>query len=132
MTTYSVRKVTPVLVVPSVEPSLAFWEDRLGFTRTAEVPHDGAIGFAIVVKDGAEVMLQSEASVRADLGSTTATLSGTSAALFVEVSDLDVVERAVSGEKIEMPRRRTFYGMDEIGVREPGGHFVIFAQPAAS
>jgi hypothetical protein len=28
-----------------------------------------------------------------------------------------------------VPRRKTFYGMDEIGVREPGGNAVIFAQP---
>ena len=28
-----------------------------------------------------------------------------------------------------VPRRQTFYGMDEIGVREPGGHVVMFAQP---
>jgi hypothetical protein len=27
-----------------------------------------------------------------------------------------------------MARRTTFYGMHEIGVREPGGHFVVFAQ----
>jgi hypothetical protein len=28
-----------------------------------------------------------------------------------------------------LPRRRTFYGMDEIGVAEAGGHTVVFAQP---
>jgi hypothetical protein len=27
-----------------------------------------------------------------------------------------------------LPRRTTFYGMDEIGVREPAGHIVMFAQ----
>jgi hypothetical protein len=27
-----------------------------------------------------------------------------------------------------LPRRRTFYGMDEIGVAEAGGHTVVFAQ----
>jgi hypothetical protein len=26
-------------------------------------------------------------------------------------------------------RRRTFYGMEEIGVREPGGNAVTFAMP---
>jgi len=26
-----------------------------------------------------------------------------------------------------MPERMTFYGMREIGVREPGGHIAIFA-----
>jgi hypothetical protein len=27
-----------------------------------------------------------------------------------------------------MPRRETSYGSTEIGYREPGGHFVTFAQ----
>ena len=37
----------------------------------------------------------------------------------------------VAGEGVDvvMPRRQTFNGMDEIGVREPGGHVVMFAQP---
>ena len=35
----------------------------------------------------------------------------------------------IAGLEIVVPRRQTFYGMDEIGVREPGGHVVMFAQP---
>jgi hypothetical protein len=27
-----------------------------------------------------------------------------------------------------LPRRRTFYGAEEIGVREPGGNMVTFGQ----
>ncbi|HEU0053551.1 MAG TPA: hypothetical protein VFQ39_10255, partial [Longimicrobium sp.] len=50
--------------------------------------------------------------------------------LYIEVGDLDAVERALEGVEIVQPRRRTFYGMEEIGVREPGGN-VIFSHPAA-
>jgi uncharacterized glyoxalase superfamily protein PhnB len=125
----TVTKLTPVLVVDALEPSLRFWEERLGFSRTVEVPHGGTIGFAILVKDGIEVMLQSEASVRADLGNATGKIDGRSTALFLEVSDLDAVEKALTGIPLSLPRRTTFYGMHEIGVHEPGGHFIIFAQP---
>jgi hypothetical protein len=45
-------------------------------------------------------------------------------ALFVEVDDIDTVERALDGAKIVHPRRETFYGPTEIAVRETGGHFV--------
>jgi len=34
----------------------------------------------------------------------------------------------LKGFEIVMPRRETFYGSTEIGYREPGGHFVTFAQ----
>jgi uncharacterized glyoxalase superfamily protein PhnB len=139
MSNTHVRRITPVLAVERLEPSLEFWEKRFGFARTVEVPHENALpsegaaaslGFAILVKDGTELMYQSVASIRADLGASTGTVEGRSAALFIEVSDLDAVERALSGYPIAMPRRTTFYGMHEIGVREPGGHFVVFAQPA--
>lgn len=128
MSSVTVQKVTVVLAVESLEPSLDFWERRLGFERTVTVPHENTIGFAILVKDGIEVMLQSVASILADLGASTGEVNGRSAALFIEIADLEAVEQALAGYPIEMPRRTTFYGTLEIGVREPGGHFVIFAQ----
>lgn len=129
MTEVAVRRLTPVLAVEAVEPSVEFWEKRLGFTKTVEVPHESSVGFAILVKGDIELMLQSVASIRADLGAHTGQIDGRSAALFIEVADLAAVERSLQGYPIEMPRRTTFYGMIEIGVREPGGHFVVFAQP---
>jgi len=126
----TVKKITTVLAVETVEPSLDFWTKKLGFECTVTVPHEDALGFAILVKDNLEVMLQSVASILADLGSTSGEINGRSAALFIEVADLAAVEHGLGDYPIEMPRRTTFYGMHEIGVREPGGHFVIFAQPA--
>lgn len=128
MSSVTVQKITTVLAVETVEASLDFWERRLGFERTVTVPHENALGFAILVKDGIEVMLQSVASILADLGANTGEVNGRSAALFIEVADLEAVEQALAGYPIEMPRRTTFYGTLEIGVREPGGHFVVFAQ----
>jgi uncharacterized glyoxalase superfamily protein PhnB len=126
----TVKKITTVLAVEAVEPSLDFWTRKLGFECTVTVPHEDTLGFAILVKDNLEVMLQSVASILADLGSTSGEINGRSAALFIEVADLAAVEHGLGDYPIEMPRRTTFYGMHEIGVREPGGHFIIFAQPA--
>ena len=125
-----VEKITTVLAVENVQPSLDFWQFRLGFECTVTVPHEDTVGFAILVRDNVELMLQSVDSIRADLGSHGGEVMGRSAALFIEVNDLAAVETALEGYPVEMPRRTTFYGMHEIGVREPGGHFVIFAQPA--
>ena len=123
------KKLTPVLVVDAVELSLAFFEQRVGFTKTVEVPHDGKIGFAILVRDGVELMLQSEASVHADMGIAAQPTLGSSAALYLEVSDLDAIVKALDGVQLALPRRKTFYGAEEVGVIEPGGHFIVFAQP---
>jgi uncharacterized glyoxalase superfamily protein PhnB len=130
MAAITVQKITTVLSVEAVEPSVEFWARRLGFEVTVTVPHEDKLGFAILVKDGIEVMLQSVASSLSDLGATTGEVNGRSAALFIEVDDLSAVESALAGYPIEMARRTTFYGMHEIGVREPGGHFIVFAQKA--
>jgi len=52
------KKLTPVLYVDAIEPCLPFWVDRLGFSKTVEVPHENAIGFVILARDGLELMYQ--------------------------------------------------------------------------
>jgi len=124
----AMKKLTPVIMVEAIEPCLSFWE-RLGFTKTAEVPDGDRLGFVILVKDGVEVMYQTHESIEKDAAGLVPRARGHGAALFIEVSDVESVARALEGVDVVVPRRKTFYGMDEIGVREPGGHVVMFAQP---
>ena len=121
---------SPVLVVHAIEPCLSFWVDRLGFTRVAEVPDGDRLGFVILQKDGIEVMYQSRESVRKDRPALADVPAG-GTNLYIDVADVAAVERAVKGVEIVVPRRKTFYGADEIGVREPGGNAVIFGQHAS-
>jgi catechol 2,3-dioxygenase-like lactoylglutathione lyase family enzyme len=121
------RKLAPVLIVDAVEPCLGFWTDRLGFTKALEVPEGEKLGFVILVGDGIEVMYQSRASVRNDIPVLADTPPGTM--LYVEVADVAAIERKMKGLVPVVPRRKTFYGADEIGFREPGGNVVLFAQP---
>jgi uncharacterized glyoxalase superfamily protein PhnB len=122
------RKLSPVLIVEAVEPSLPFWTERLGFAKVVEVPQGDRLGFVILARDGVEVMYQSRDSIRNDIPALADTPPG--ATLYIEVSDIAAVERAIEGVEVVVPRRQTFYGADEIGVREPGGNVVLFAQPA--
>ena len=121
-------KLTPVLIVEAVETSLPFWVDRMGFTKTVEVPEEGSIGFAILQRDGAELMLQSIASVRKDVAAF-APVGAVSkgCGMFIEVEDFADIRQRLEGYPIVMPERLSFYGMREIGVSEPSGHTVIFA-----
>ncbi|MEO7325990.1 MAG: VOC family protein [Dokdonella sp.] len=132
MSTHSLlrlRRLTPVLIVDGVEACIGFWTERLGFSTTNEVPGpEGALVFASVEKDGIEIMLQTSASVIAERADAATELNGHSIVLFVEVEDLDAVERALAGAEIVKPRHRTFYGSSELHVREPGGNVVGFAQ----
>lgn len=122
------KKLTPILYVDAIEPCLPFWTERLGFTKTVEVPHDGKIGFAILTRDGLELMYQTWASAAADIAGAAKRTKGRSAGLYIEVENLDEVEKALKGAEVVHPRRKAFYGATEIFVREPGGHVVGFSQ----
>lgn len=120
-------QLTPVLMVDAIEPVLSFWVDRLGFSRKMELQHEDTLGFVILERDGIELMYQSKASVGADVPP----LAGSpqrGTFLFFQVEDLNEIEKKLSGVTPVVPRRQTFYGSDELIVREPGGNVVTFAQ----
>ncbi|MCI0432962.1 MAG: VOC family protein [Gemmatimonadetes bacterium] len=122
-----IKRITPILFVEAIEPCLPFWVDRLGFEKTAEVPHGDRLGFVILARDGTELMIQTRASVAEDVPDLAGTpMKGTF--LFIEVASADSIELALAGIEHVIPRRKTFYGADEIVVREPAGNTVIFAE----
>jgi uncharacterized glyoxalase superfamily protein PhnB len=126
------KKLTPLITVERIEPCLGFWTDRLGFETTATVPHEDDLGFAMLARGDVEIMYQSRASVEADIPQVAHELAGQRTALFIEVEGgLDDVVEALEGAEVVVPRRQTFYGMDEIFVRAPCGTVVGFAAPLA-
>lgn len=121
------HRLTPVILVDQVEPCLPFWTERLGFEKVAQVPGpDGKPQFAMLVRDGIEVMYQTWASLEAELGSGART-PGHSITLFIEVGDIDQVDKAMKGVARVVDRHTTFYGMDEFSVRDPSGTLITFA-----
>jgi uncharacterized glyoxalase superfamily protein PhnB len=121
------KRLTPVLVVDEIEPVLPFWVDRLGFEKTAEVPEGETLGFVILERDGIQVMYQTLRSIANDVPALADTPAG-AAFLFIEVRDVDAIERALEGVEPVIPRRKTFYGADEVVVRDPAGNVVTFAE----
>jgi catechol 2,3-dioxygenase-like lactoylglutathione lyase family enzyme len=124
-------KITAVLIVDSIEKSLPFWVERMGFEKTVEVPEGDRAGFVMLAGSGAELMLQTVESVRKDEPKFAAPADRTRASIFIEVDDFEDTRHRLRGYPIAMEERTTFYGMREIGVFEPNGHVVIFAAPSA-
>jgi len=124
-------KLTPVLIVEEIEKSLPFWVGRMGFEKTVDVPEGDRLGFAILVREGAEVMMQTVESVRKDAPQFVPNVGSQVSSLFIEVDDFHDIQRRLAGYEIALPERTTFYGMREIGVKEPSGHIVVFAARVA-
>jgi uncharacterized glyoxalase superfamily protein PhnB len=125
---YTVEEITPILLVDEIEPSISFWE-RLGFMKTAEASAEGGgLGFAMFTMGGVSVMYQTRASLEGDAPALLGDAATHTQILFVIVEDLDDTIKRLEGADVIVPERKTFYGMREIGVREPGGHAILFAQ----
>lgn len=122
------KKLSPVIFVEEIEPCLGFWIDRLGFTRTLEVPHGDRLGFAAVASGSIEVMYQSRASLAADIPALAAGPFARSGALFIEVESLNAILPRLEGVEVVVPERTTFYGAREIFVRAPCGTVVGLAE----
>jgi len=125
-----IQKATALLRVERVEPSLPFWVDRLGFQKVSEVMEGDSIGFVILSKGHVEIMLQSRASLAKDLPMLSVGALAPSV-VYLGVTDINEIASKLNSSEIIVPKRTTYYGMDEIWVREPGGHIVGIAAPGS-
>ena len=118
------KKLTPNLIVDQIETCLPFYE-RLGFTKTVEVPAGDRLGFVILHRGDLELMLQTRASVATDVA---ALADGPyRSVLYVEVEHLAPIREALGATPLVVPERTTFYGARELIVRDPAGNVVFFA-----
>jgi uncharacterized glyoxalase superfamily protein PhnB len=130
----NIKKITAVLFAQEIEPCLKFWVERFGFQKTAEVPDGDKLAFAMLQKGSVELMYQSYASADKDVGTTISQqVRKGPTFLYVEVDNLDETINAAKGTEVAIPKCKTFYGSTEIGIKDPAGHYVTFAEfPAAS
>jgi glyoxalase/bleomycin resistance protein/dioxygenase superfamily protein len=122
-----VNKAVPVLFVERVEPTRDFFV-RVGFKVSAEVPAASGVGFAILEKDGVEVMAQTRGNENDSPAIQALTRESRRAAIFIEVDNLDAAIAALKGAKVIVERHKTFYESDELTYEEPGGNLVTFAK----
>jgi len=79
-------------------------------------------------KGSVELMYQSYASADKDVTAISQVVRKGPTFLYVEVDSLDDAIAAAKGAEVVMPVRETFYGSKEIGIKDPAGHFVTFAE----
>lgn len=132
MKSAEVKKITTILFAEELEPCIRFWTDHLGFQKTVEVPEGEKLAFAILEKNGLELMYQSFASAAKDNEATGKAARKGPSFLYIEVADVNAAQEATKDAEIVMPMRTTFYNAKEFGVKDPAGHYIIFAQQNAA
>src|SRR5258707_12670144 len=97
-------KLTPNLLVASVERSLAFYIDTLGFTRGMTVPDESPFVFASVTSGPIEIFFNDAAAAEKEYPLFAGRPIGCTGTLFIEVEGVDAFhDRLKPIVKIVMP-----------------------------
>ena len=118
-------KLTTLLVVDRIETCLPTWE-KLGYKVVVRVPEHGAADFVILHGNAGGLMLQTRQSVTEDLPGIAE--KKPDFLLYGDVASLAEGKKAVSGARVIIEERKTFYGAKESWVELEGGVFLGLAE----
>jgi len=126
-------KLTPNLVVASVERSLAFYVETLGFSRGMTVPDESPFVFGSVTSGAVEIFFNDAAAAIKEYPAFAGRPIGATGTLFIEMQGgVDALhDRLKPAVKIVMPLVTQFYGMREFAIEDPDGYVVTFAERVA-
>ena len=125
-------KLTPNLIVSSVERSLAFYIDTLGFTRGLTVPEQPPFVFASVTSGAVEIFFNDAATAVKEYPGFAGKPIGATGTLFIEMEGVDALhDRLKPRVKIVMPIVTQFYGLREFAIEDVDGYVLTFAEHVA-
>jgi uncharacterized glyoxalase superfamily protein PhnB len=125
------KKLTPNLMVEDVARTLAFYREKLGFEVLTTLPEQTPFDFAILRRDGVELMFQSRASLSNNVPALTGSPIGASQTFYIEVTGLrELYESLRDKVEIVVDFHTTFYGTREFYFRDINGYILSFSETA--
>ena len=123
------KKLTPNLLVASVERSLAFYVDTLGFARGMTVPEASPFAFASVTGGAVEIFLNDAATAVKEYPAFAGKPLGATGTMYIDVEGVDALhDRLEPIVTVAMPLVTQFYGVREFAILDPDGYVITFAQ----
>ena len=123
------KKLTPNLMVEDVARTLAFYRETLGFEVLTTLPEQEPFAFAILQRDGVELMFQSRASLSDNVPALTGVPIGASQTFYIEVTGIrDLYETLRDKVEIVVDFHDTFYGTQEFYFRDINGYVLSFSE----
>jgi lactoylglutathione lyase len=123
------KKLTPNLMVEDVGQTLTFYQDILGFHVVTTLPETAPFDFAIVQRDGVELMFQSRQSLSDNVPALTGSTIGASQTFYIEVTGIaDLYQQLRDKVDIVVDFHTTFYGTQEIYFRDINGYILSFSE----
>ena len=123
------NSVTPNLMVEDVNKTIDFYSRVFGFEAVITVPDEGDLDFAIVSKDGVELMFQKRASLQGEIPEFEGKIIGGTFALYFDVYEIKpLYNKAKANCDLVQDMHKTFYGTDEFSVKDLNGYILTFSE----
>ena len=121
---------TTNLMVESVDKTVEFYEKMLGFQTVASVPKEnGAIQFAIVIRDNLTLMFQDRENLILEYPVLKTDKVRPSVTIYIKVDNLkELYIELKSKAKILCDIHETFYGANEFAIEDINGYVLTFAE----
>jgi uncharacterized glyoxalase superfamily protein PhnB len=127
------KKLTPNLMVEDVARTLTFYREVLGFDIVTTLPEKAPFDFAIVQRDGVELMFQSRQSLSENVPALAGSTIGASQTFYIEVTEIsDLYHRLRDKVEIVVDLHTTFYGTQEVYFRDVNGYILSFSEAVNS
>ncbi len=123
------QTLTPNVLVKSVNETVSWYKENLGFQLIMSVPEEGEMDWAMMQKDEVALMFQTRKSLAEDFSLFADVPIGASMSFFTKMEGLDELHKMiVDRSAIVKPPYETFYGMREIMVKDCNGYYLTFAE----
>ena len=122
------NSLTPNLMVKSVNDTLDFYTDILGFELLQTVPDNGTFDWGFVQKDSVLIMFQKDHSIREEYPELNDYKQGGALTLYIKVDDLPKWYAHIKDKtKVIKPLHKTFYGANEFAIQDLNGFILTFS-----
>ena len=134
------KKLAPNFAVHDIEKTVAFYRDVLGFKLEMAVPEDKSgveqelterkkYIYAMMSRDGVEVMFQRTDSIGEDVPPLKGVPIGASVSFYIEVEDINALYREIKPKAGVVKELETvWYGMQEFYIKDCNGYILGFAE----
>jgi len=119
---------SPCFIVSSVDRSIAFYCDKLGFENRFQEPNPDPF-FAIVGRDIAQLFVKSERNVLPQPNHTRHVHMRLDAFVYVEDPDALAAELSDRGVDFSAPLKDTNDGLRGFEIRDPDGYVLFLGRP---
>ena len=117
------KSITTNIMVKSVEDTLDFYINKLGFVKVLSVPMEGDVfDFAIVKKDNIAIMFQEQNNLEEEYPTLKVDEIKPTFTLFITVKNVNDVYLELK-DKVDIAKdlHKTFYGKDEFAIFDNNG-----------